>query len=57
MPYSKVVKYFLIGIVSMFAMVGFYEELTVKNTALNKWVKAKLGHNDLHKYLARESVM
>ena len=48
MPFLQVVKYFIIGIVALFSVVGFYEELTVKNTAFNKWVKAKLGHHDFH---------
>ena len=48
-------KIYLGLIIVMFLLLGFYEELTVKNTALNKWVKQKLGHNDLHEFLARES--
>ena len=48
MPYLTVVKVFILGIVFLIATIGFYEELTVKNTALNKWVKARLGHNDFH---------
>jgi len=39
----------------MFLVLGFYEELTIKNTFLNKWVKARLGHNDFHLFLAHES--
>ena len=48
MPYITVLKVFFFGIILLFATIGFYEELTVKNTALNKWVKARLGHNDFH---------
>ena len=46
----------MIVIVVMFIIIGFYEELTVKNTSLNKWIRAKLGHKDFHAYLARESI-
>ena len=33
MPYLKVLKYKVIFMVVLFAVIGFYEELTCKNTA------------------------
>ena len=48
-------KWYFGLILILFVCIGFYEELTVKNTTLNKWVKAKLGHHDFHTYLADES--
>ena len=56
MPFGQVLKWFLVFLTVLFCVVGFYEELTVKNTMLNKWVKAQLGHKDFHQYLARESI-
>ena len=49
-------KFYFGVILVLFFVIGFYEELTVKNTYFNKWVKAKLGHKDFHEYLARESI-
>jgi len=48
MSFWSPIKFYLALIGLMFFVLGFYEELTVKNTFLNKWVKAKLGHNDFH---------
>ena len=41
-------KIYALIILILFVVLGSYEELTVKNTWLNKWVKAKLGHKDFH---------
>lgn len=54
--FVKPIKYYLVCVLVLFSLVGFYEELLTKNSWLNKTVKAKLGHNDFHAYLARESI-
>ena len=48
-------KIYFVIISLLFLGVGFYEELSNNSTSLNRWVRAKLGHKDLHEYLARES--
>ena len=56
MTLSSPFKFYFVGLLCLFCVLGFYEELTVTNTSLNKWVKGKLGHKDFHDFLARESV-
>ena len=41
-------KIYVAIILILFVFLGAGEELTSKNTWLNKWVKAKLGHKDFH---------
>lgn len=48
-------KIYAIVILILFVLLGGYEELSGSNTFVNKWVKAKLGHKDLHQFLANES--
>lgn len=41
-------KFYVCFIAVLFLVMGTWEELTIKNTALNKWIRAKMGHHDLH---------
>lgn len=55
MDLSTPIRVYFWVIVFLFLTLGVYEQLTVKNTMLNKWVKSALGHKDFHEYLANES--
>ena len=55
MTWSMPIKCYIGVIIIAFCCIGIVEELQGQSTWLNKWVRSKLGHNDLHDYLARES--
>ena len=52
-----VCKIYVFCIIGLFTIAGIWEEVTGNNTTLNKLFKAQLGHKDLHRYLARESIL
>lgn len=41
-------KFYICFIAILFLVLGAWEEITIKNTFLNKWIRAKMGHHDLH---------
>ena len=50
------VKVYFVAIIAVFCGFGIYEEATGTDTVLNNWLRVKLGHTDLHEYLARASL-
>lgn len=55
MSFTTPFKFYFGVIAILLFVIGTYEELTVKDTFLNKWVRSRMGHHDLHQFLARES--
>ena len=48
MSFWQPFKYYFCLIAFLFIVLGLWEEITIKNTFLNKWIRAKMGHHDLH---------